>query len=173
MSKFKTGDKVKVVKKNDCFVCGDFCPFVGLIGIVSNPKIYDCYVYVSNFEKKAGGCSGFLESDLELVEKKKIIREYEIVRFMRETTKKIAFIILSLFLLSGCKDLDMENSLKQIEIYELRQNKVGVNQRRSVEILTEKIQELTDKVKELDKSNEKLYKIIMEKSNACTTLQKE
>ena len=91
--KFKIGDRVKVIRQPKfCAGCseGEKCIFLGRIGIVADNCYRDVeqkgvYVYVWPFlDIKYGeceGCSGFIESDLELV--KKEIKEFGIVKFCR------------------------------------------------------------------------------------------
>ena len=68
--KFKLGDRVKVVKCA-CHQCDVQCKYIGLTGTVRiGYGVSQGKIYVNNFnEKEPGhGCSGFIESDLKLIE---------------------------------------------------------------------------------------------------------
>lgn len=75
---------------------------------------------------------------------------------------KFYLLILSAFLLTGCRNIELESNLKQMEIYVLRQNYVVTNERKAIQILTEKIEDLTKEITELSKMEEKKFKIIMD-----------
>jgi len=85
MTKFKIGDKVRVVKGcyNEVSHCGGKCPFVNKEGIVCEIG-YGTYG-VNKFKNLSGRkdawCSGFTKNCLELIDKPSV-KPFGIVKFL-------------------------------------------------------------------------------------------